>query len=294
MNRLTMNYGARFEHFAHGIPVETSPAGRFTAARTFGPIEMPTWNSISPRFGAVYDLFGNQKTALKFSLGKYMQAGSTGFSETYNPLALTTATVTWTDVNGDRVPQGELGCIYLTAGCEINLAQLPAGFGVANIANFDPDIKRMYNIETSVSVQHELLPRVSVTGGWFHRDYKNLRRRDNVLQSFADYTPFTLYSPIDGSPITYYNVSMAARSRVNTVDRTAAQRSQDVRTTASSTASTPGCREGITLFGGGISERTIAQAVRRELEPEPAALLRSDARAASRSGRSSRSPARCR
>ena len=91
MRRLTLNYGARWEYFAHGIPVETSPAGRFTAARTFGPIEMPTWKSISPRFGAVYDLFGNQKTALKFSLGKYMQAGSTGFSETYNPLALTLA-----------------------------------------------------------------------------------------------------------------------------------------------------------------------------------------------------------
>ena len=53
----------------------------------------------------------------------------------------------------------------------------------------------MYNIETSVSVQHELLPRVSVSGGWFHRDFKNLRRRDNILQSFADYTPFTLFSP---------------------------------------------------------------------------------------------------
>ena len=212
MRRLTLNYGARWEYFAHGIPVETSPAGRFTAARTFGPIEMPTWKSISPRFGAVYDLFGNQKTALKFSLGKYMQAGSTGFAETYNPLALTLARVTWTDLNGDKVPQGELGCTYLSAGCEINLAQLPAGFGVASIANFDPDIKRMYNIETSVSVQHELLPRVSVSGGWFHRDYKNLRRRDNVLQSFADYTPFTLFSPIDGSPITYYNVSVAARA----------------------------------------------------------------------------------
>ena len=48
---------------------------------------------MSPRFGAVYDLFGNQKTALKFSIGKYMQAESTGFSETYNPLALTTGTV---------------------------------------------------------------------------------------------------------------------------------------------------------------------------------------------------------
>ena len=95
---------------ATGIPVETSPAGRFTAARTFGPIDMPTWNSFSPRAGLVYDVFGNQKTAAKFSIGRYEQAGTTGFSESYNPLQLTTASVSWTDLNGDGVPQGELGC----------------------------------------------------------------------------------------------------------------------------------------------------------------------------------------
>jgi hypothetical protein len=43
------------------------------------------------------------------SVGKYMQAGTTGFSEAYNPLALTTANVLWNDLNRDGVPQGELG-----------------------------------------------------------------------------------------------------------------------------------------------------------------------------------------
>ncbi len=288
MNRLTLNYGARWEYFAHGTPDQSSPAGRFTAARHFDPIDMPTWKSIAPRFGAVYDIFGNQKTALKFSLGKYMQAGSTGFSETYNPLALTTAALSWTDLNSaglncatagnsqagcDKVPQGELGCTYLTPGCEINLAQLPAGFGVANLSKFDPDIKRMYNIETSVSVQHELMPRVSVSGGWFHRDYKNLRRRDNTSQSFADYTPFTMYSPIDGTAITYYNVSNAARTRITNVDLTAgSDRSLVVQ------------RYGVQLQRQaaeghhGVRRRheraDHRRAVRREVEPEPAPLLR--------------------
>src|SRR5690242_18868152 len=117
LQRITVNYGARFEHLATGIPVETAPAGRFTAARTFGPIDMPTWNSLSPRAGLVYDVFGNQKTAAKFSIGRYEQAGTTGFSESYNPLQLTTASVSWSDLNGDGVPQGELGCTYLTPGC---------------------------------------------------------------------------------------------------------------------------------------------------------------------------------
>ncbi len=265
-NRLTVNYGARFEHFAHGIPEETSPAGRFTAARTFGPIDMPTWNSIAPRAGLVYDVFGNQKTAIKASFGKYMQAGSTGFSESYNPLQLTAASVAWSDANLDGVPQGELGCVYQTAGCEINLAQLPTGFGVASLANFDPDIKRMYNVEKAVSVQHELMKGVSVTGGYYRRDYHNLRRRDNTLQTFADYTAFTLYSPIDGAPITYNNVSLAKRSAINYVDMTAGS---DRKMSFNGIEYNFNARlpRGANLFGGGMSERVIAQVCDEKANP---------------------------
>jgi hypothetical protein len=153
--RLTLNYGARWEYFASGIPAEASEAGRFALPREVAQIDMPTWKSLSPRFGVVYDVFGNQRTAVKFSLGKYMQQGTTGFAETYNPLALTSANVAWTDTNGDGVPQGERGCVYLAPDCEINLAQLPAGFGVATLSTFDPDIERMYNVERSVNVQQE-------------------------------------------------------------------------------------------------------------------------------------------
>jgi hypothetical protein len=266
INRLTVNYGARWEYFAHGIPLETSPAGRFTAARTFGPVDWPTWTSLSPRGGIVYDLFGNQRTALKFSIGRYEQAGSTGFSESYNPLALSQVAVGWADLNGDGVPQGELGCVFQSPGCELNLAQLPKGFGVASLANVDPNIKRMYNIETSVSVQHEIVPRVSVGAGWYHRDFKNLRRRDNTLQTFADYTPFTLFSPIDGTPITYYNVSTAARSNINYLDTNA---SSDRKMWFNGYEYNFNARlpHGLTLFGGGMSEKTIAQVCDEQSNP---------------------------
>ena len=41
-------------------------------------------------------------------------------------------------MNSDDIAQGERGCVYPTAGCEINFANLPANFGVRSLARFDP------------------------------------------------------------------------------------------------------------------------------------------------------------
>ena len=256
LKRLTVNYGARWENFASGQPEQVSEPGRFVDVRRFDPLEMPTWTSFAPRLGLVYDLFGNQKTAVKFSLGKYMQAGTTGFSNSYNPNALQTQNVTWTDLNGDLTPQGQRGCVYLQAGCEVNLTQLPTGFGVANIGRFAPDLERMYNIETSVSVQHELLPRVSVTAGWYNRNFYNLRRRTNVQRTFADWNPFTVFSPLDGSPITYYSVKPEKLSAVFNEDQNAPDRTMRYNGFEYNFNIRAG--RGITLFGGGMSERILA------------------------------------
>ena len=268
-NRLTINYGARWEYFASGIPEETSGTGRFvTSTRSFGPIDMPTWTSFAPRGGFVYDLFGNQKTALKFSIGRYEQAGTTGFSNRFNPLALLTQSVAWTDLNKDGVPQGELGCVYLSAGCEMNLAgQLPKNFGVASLPTFDPDIKRMYNLETTVSIQHEIMTGVSVTGGWYNRQYKNMWRRTNTGVGFSDFTPFTIFSPIDGTPITYYNVSAAKASQigVNLVDTNAPNRTDKYNGFEYNfNLRLP---HHITLFGGGMIERMLSNSCDDDWNP---------------------------
>ena len=155
-----------------------------------------------------------RRRPLKFSIGRYEQAGTTGFSESYNPLQLTTAQRRLDRPEPGRRPAGRAW---------LRLPDAPAARSTSRSCRKAsawpawrtsiPNIKRMYNVETAISLQQELRPGVSVQGGWYHRDFHNLRRRDNTLQTFADYTPFTLYSPIDGTPITYYNVSAAARSR---------------------------------------------------------------------------------
>jgi len=255
-NRLTVNYGARWEYFSSQVAHEVAGAGRFVGQREFGPIPMPTWKSLSPRSSIVYDLFGNGKTALKFGLSKYQQAGTMAFANAYNPLALLTANVAWTDLNGDDIAQGELGCTYLQPGCEINLAQLPRNFGVANLSLVDPDIKRMYNVETTVQVQHELWQGMSVNAGWFHRDYYNLRVRDATLVRPSDYSPQNIVSPLDGKVITIYNVSRDKLPLTsNTTDRTAPDRKAWYNGfEATFNARLP---RGGTLFGGYTTERMI-------------------------------------
>ncbi len=48
---------------------------------------MPNFKSFVPRVGAAYDLFGNGRTGIKGSVGRYMQQDATSFPQTYNPMA---------------------------------------------------------------------------------------------------------------------------------------------------------------------------------------------------------------
>ena len=175
-DRLTINAGLRWEYFRSKIAEEVSGAGRFVPDRAFGPEQMPVWKTLSPRVGAVYDLFGNAKTALKVSANRYQATYTDGVADGYNPMRLQTSALTWTDLNGDDIAQGARGCVYLSAGCEMNFSQLPANFGLitpgckvvytpgvpaCGLDQVSPDARREYEWAYNVGVQHELLPRVS-------------------------------------------------------------------------------------------------------------------------------------
>ncbi len=256
LDRLTINYGLRWEYLNAEVSAQASPAGRFIGERRFDePITMPIWKDLAPRFGVVYDLFGNAKTALKFGFNRYNESRTTFFANRYNPLRLLTAALSWTDLNNDDIAQGERGCVYLTAGCEINFAQLPSTFGTPRLNTVDPDFKRVYNRETTAGIQHELLPRVSLSANWYRRSFHNLRVTDNLLRTQADYQPYNLFHPITGQPFTIHDVTPAALSRVENFDTNSDGRSHvynafDININARLTG-------GATVFGGFVTERNL-------------------------------------
>ena len=103
MRRLTVTGGIRYEWLNAQVEAAETPAGRFVPARKFDVIkDLPNWSDPAPRMSAVYDLFGNSKTALKYSLNRYNQARTTGIAGNYNPLATQTATLTWRDLEQRR------------------------------------------------------------------------------------------------------------------------------------------------------------------------------------------------
>ena len=74
MNRLALNMGLRFDYFNGYVPpsicrraIRVDPRAQFRAVT-----RVPEWTDLNPRVGASYDLFGNGRTALKASLGRYV------------------------------------------------------------------------------------------------------------------------------------------------------------------------------------------------------------------------------
>ena len=95
-----MNPGLRFERFNAEVAEQTSPAGRFVGERHFDRIpNLPNYIDWVPRIGAAYDLTGNGKTGLKFSVGRYMEQDASAFPERYNPMTLVPSSVSWIDQN---------------------------------------------------------------------------------------------------------------------------------------------------------------------------------------------------
>jgi hypothetical protein len=282
LKQLTVNAGIRYETLKAQVLAGKSPAGRWAPERNFAEIEnLPKWSDWAPRFAAVYDLLGNGKTALKYSLNRYNQSRTTGIAADYNPLrSLTSTALPWRDLNSDDIAQGfrtfnpdgtVSNCVYQTAGCEIDLSGLSPNFGVAALNRYG-DYPRTWNLEQAVEVQHEVLRSLSVSGSWFRGAFRNLTTIVNESWSRSDYTPYTFYNPVTGDPIQVFARSAAAQARpTRNIDTLDPDRERMYQAFNLEFTARPG--RGATLFGGMSFERQLDVTCSQPDDPNvPAAL----------------------
>jgi hypothetical protein len=215
LNRLTLNGGIRLDMQNESTSAFTAGPHRWAPGRnaTFAEVKnVPNWKDVNPRVSAAYDLFGNGKTALKASVSRGVRQDSIGTAAANNPAATiqTSTARNWTDSNGNRVPDCDLlnPLAQNTSGSggDVCGPWLTPDFGSTRPGTvYDPAILdgwgvRPYNWEFSASVQQEVVPRMSVTFGYFRRVNGNFQVTDNEALTAADFTRFSVTMPVNRTP----------------------------------------------------------------------------------------------
>jgi Carboxypeptidase regulatory-like domain len=222
ISRATISGGLRLDMFRTSTNPETLPASTWNPTLAFSQCadgsnnlsqgctgRVLNWKDLSPRIGVSYDVFGTGKTAVKASFARYVNgvglaAGSA--TDNANPEVTigTTDTRAWRDLDLNGSPFNSAGQIQLN---ELTNSTSTPSFGKNQPQSTltDPGVlegwgRRGYNNEWSISVQHELMPRVSLNGGWFRRSYGNqtvtVDNRYNFTNNSYD-GPFCANAPAD-------------------------------------------------------------------------------------------------
>src|SRR3989449_9778837 len=212
-SKLTLNLGLRFETTYGWLPASCRPSTTFVDGQCFPEITgAPDFKGIVPRVSAVYDVFGDGKTAVKASASRYDQPITLSNVQRVNPLGIVNDTRAWTacmvgqtsgcDLNGDLVPQlNELG--------------VSSGFPFGTANRYTTGLQWPASNEYNVEVQRQIPGNVVLSVGYTRRETRRNIGYKNVAVPLESYIPLQVTEANSGKAVTVYNQAPALRNRTD-------------------------------------------------------------------------------
>jgi hypothetical protein len=217
--RLTLQAAIRYDHAWSWFPAVDIGGVRFlpqtisfadTNGLPLGQGGVDSYKDITPRLGVAYDVFGNGKTALKVNAGRYLEAAQLSNSYVGNRpstrLSLAAAR-NWTDNNRDYKIDCDLSNNAAQSPATTKsidtCSAAPSTFGTASqVTQYDTGLLNGMGVRPGdwgmgVSVQQQLLPRVSVEIGYNRRWLDNFVAVDNRDIQASDFGSYSVVTPTD-------------------------------------------------------------------------------------------------
>ena len=218
ISRLTFNLGLRFDHQEGIIPKQGEERQPVTyggkvyhpvVEKAFKPI---IWNTLAPRLGAIFDVTGDGKTALKVSFCRYYIANILQWFVTVNPNSFITWRVRYSfdPVANKWRPVDPTSPYYMYS------------FSATAEAKMDPDVKSPYLDEFIIGLEREVFTDIKLGVRYIRKWDRNLLEGVNLNaldyekyktgkydildpSIWLNYTPVTVIDPYYNTPITFWN-----------------------------------------------------------------------------------------
>ena len=236
---MTVQGAVRFDRAYSKFPEQTIPKDvwwptEFVIEPSKG---IDAYKNISPRVGLAYDLFGNGKTSFKANVGTLHASRRPTTAATWRPTPRRVRSRSPAVRGPTRTATTRVDCDLLNAAVQDLRAtggdlcgQGDANYGKNRSAtSLDPSIlngwdARPNDWQFGVSVQQEVMPRVSVEVGYYRRwwpIYDGVDVTDNIAVASSEFGQFSVVAPTDsrlpnGGGYTInglYNITPAAAAR---------------------------------------------------------------------------------
>ncbi len=206
LSKLTLNYGIRFDQYRSSYPEQRfglngnrpcvddhhCDVGPFAVRMVTPARDVVTFNTVVPRVALIYDVFGNSKTALRASWGRYATNPAGFISSLVNPIDLITKKYAW-DVNY-LTTNRELAATRITPAYVGTLQPISGGAQLTP-ATVDPNLTDSYTDEYTFGVDQEIADGLRGYFNVVRKRQKNTFGRYDRLRTLSAYRPVQAVDP---------------------------------------------------------------------------------------------------